>query len=89
MDISRVQDSEVGDGTTSVVVLTSELLRQAEILVARKLHPQTIISGWRKGLEVARQALFQAAKECTEVNHPNVYHSSCDKFRLPKFRLKF
>ena len=68
MDISRVQDSEVGDGTTSVVVLTSELLRQAEILVARKLHPQTIISGWRQGLEAAKQALSEAARECTQVN---------------------
>ncbi|KAI6661148.1 Chaperonin complex component TCP-1 beta subunit [Oopsacas minuta] len=68
VDISRVQDSEVGDGTTSVVVLTSELLRQAEFLVARKLHPQTIISGWRQGLEVGRRALSEAARECTEDN---------------------
>ena len=67
MDISRVQDSEVGDGTTSVVVLTSELLKQAENLIARKLHPQTIISGWRQGLEAAKLALSEAARECTEV----------------------
>ena len=44
-DISRVQDDEVGDGTTSVVVLAGELLREAEKLVAQKLHPMTIISG--------------------------------------------
>lgn len=44
-DISRVQDDEVGDGTTSVVVLAGELLREAEKLVNQKIHPMTIISG--------------------------------------------
>lgn len=44
-DISKVQDDEVGDGTTSVVVLAGELLREAEKLVALKIHPMTIIAG--------------------------------------------
>ena len=44
-DISKVQDSEVGDGTTSVVVLAGEFLRQAEKLIEKKIHPQTIIRG--------------------------------------------
>ncbi|MED6124559.1 T-complex protein 1 subunit beta [Stylosanthes scabra] len=44
VDISKVQDDEVGDGTTSVVVLAGELLREAEKLVAAKIHPMTIIS---------------------------------------------
>lgn len=44
-DISKVQDDEVGDGTTSVVVLAGELLREAEKLVATKIHPMTIIAG--------------------------------------------
>jgi T-complex protein 1 subunit beta len=46
-DISKVQDDEVGDGTTSVVVLAGELLREAEKLVALKIHPMTIIAGMR------------------------------------------
>ena len=46
LDISKVQDDEVGDGTTSVVVLAGELLREAEKLVATKIHPMTIISGY-------------------------------------------
>lgn len=45
LDISKVQDDEVGDGTTSVVVLAGELLREAEKLVNSKIHPMTIISG--------------------------------------------
>eukprot|EP00252_Welwitschia_mirabilis_P015872 TRINITY_DN35261_c0_g1_i1.p1 TRINITY_DN35261_c0_g1~~TRINITY_DN35261_c0_g1_i1.p1 ORF type:complete len:528 (+),score=155.54 TRINITY_DN35261_c0_g1_i1:210-1793(+) len=57
VDISKVQDDEVGDGTTSVVVLAGELLREAEKLVAMKIHPMTIISGYRMAAECARSAL--------------------------------
>ncbi|KAI9112809.1 hypothetical protein K1719_016126 [Acacia pycnantha] len=44
VDISKVQDDEVGDGTTSAVVLPEELLREAEKLVTTKIHLMTIIS---------------------------------------------
>ena len=40
VEMSRVQDSEVGDGTTSVTVLASELIREAEKLVDMRIHPQ-------------------------------------------------
>ncbi|KAF2360532.1 T-complex protein 1 beta subunit [Trinorchestia longiramus] len=61
VNISKSQDDEVGDGTTSVVVLASELLREAEKLVSGKLHPQTIIAGYRRATDVARKALDAAA----------------------------
>jgi T-complex protein 1 subunit beta len=61
VDMSKVQDDEVGDGTTSVTVLAAELLREAEKLVAFKIHPQTIIAGWRKATEIARDALIKSA----------------------------
>ena len=57
VDIARTQDDEVGDGTTSVAVLCGELLRQAELLLAQRLHPQTVIEGWRLAVEEARKAL--------------------------------
>ena len=58
VDTSKTQDSEVGDGTTSVAVLAGELLREAEQLVMQKIHPQIIIRGWRKAVAIcARQAL--------------------------------
>jgi len=44
-DLSKVQDDEVGDGTTSVCVFASELLREAEKLIGQRIHPQTIIEG--------------------------------------------
>ncbi|XP_018325725.1 T-complex protein 1 subunit beta [Agrilus planipennis] len=61
VDMSKVQDDEVGDGTTSVTVFASELLKEAEKLVEQKIHPQTIIAGWRKAVVVARNALQQAS----------------------------
>lgn len=61
VDMSKVQDDEVGDGTTSVTVLAAELLREAEKLIAKKIHPQTIIAGWRMATEVARAALVATA----------------------------
>ncbi|XP_054158069.1 T-complex protein 1 subunit beta-like [Oppia nitens] len=61
IDISKTQDDEVGDGTTSVAVLASELLKEAEQLVSMKLHPQTIVSGWRKSVNAAREALESVA----------------------------
>lgn len=45
VDISKTQDDEVGDGTTSVCVLAGELLREAEHLLDQKIHPQTIVDG--------------------------------------------
>ncbi|KMT15525.1 hypothetical protein BVRB_3g058770 [Beta vulgaris subsp. vulgaris] len=59
IDISKTQDDEVGDGTTSVVVLAGELLREAEKLVAMKIHPMTIISGYRMAAEYAHSVLLK------------------------------
>lgn len=63
VDMSKVQDDEVGDGTTSVTVLASELLREAEKLIEQKIHPQTIVAGWRKATEVARNALQNTSQD--------------------------
>jgi hypothetical protein len=46
VDLARLQDQEVGDGTTSVVILAAELLRRAAVLVEHDVHPQTVIGGW-------------------------------------------
>lgn len=47
VDLSQKQDKEVGDGTTSVVIIAAELLRRANELVKAKIHPTTIITGYR------------------------------------------
>ena len=61
VNISKVQDDEVGDGTTSVTVLAAELLREAEKLIGMKIHPQTIVEGYRIASVAALKALEDAA----------------------------
>jgi chaperonin GroEL (HSP60 family) len=47
VDLAQKQDKEVGDGTTSVVIVAAELLKRANDLVKMKIHPTTIITGYR------------------------------------------
>lgn len=61
VNISKVQDDEVGDGTTSVCVLAAELLREAEKLVEARIHPQTIVEGYRIASTAALRALDESA----------------------------
>eukprot|EP00931_Biecheleriopsis_adriatica_P008390 TRINITY_DN109585_c0_g1_i1.p1 TRINITY_DN109585_c0_g1~~TRINITY_DN109585_c0_g1_i1.p1 ORF type:complete len:560 (+),score=178.13 TRINITY_DN109585_c0_g1_i1:79-1680(+) len=63
VDISKTQDQECGDGTTSVVVLASEMLRGAQDLVEKKMHPQVIIRGYRMALAAAREKLESLAMD--------------------------
>ncbi|XP_030261427.1 T-complex protein 1 subunit alpha [Sparus aurata] len=46
-ELADLQDKEVGDGTTSVVILAAELLKSADELVKQKIHPTSVISGYR------------------------------------------
>ena len=52
-DLAQIQDKEVGDGTTSVVIIAAELLRRATQLIKNKVHPTTVISGYRLALKEA------------------------------------
>lgn len=47
VELADLQDQEVGDGTTSVVIIASELLRRANELVKHGIHPTSVISGYR------------------------------------------
>ncbi|XP_065649684.1 T-complex protein 1 subunit eta isoform X2 [Hydra vulgaris] len=48
VDIAKSQDAEVGDGTTSVILLAVEFLKQVKPLVEEGVHPQILIKGFRK-----------------------------------------
>lgn len=54
VELATLQDKEVGDGTTSVVILAAELLRRGNELVKKKIHPTSVIAGFRA-----------AAQECS------------------------
>uniref|UniRef100_A0A8B9YL55 Chaperonin containing TCP1 subunit 3 n=1 Tax=Bos mutus grunniens TaxID=30521 RepID=A0A8B9YL55_BOSMU len=51
IEISRTQDEEVGDGTTSVIILAGEMLSVAEHFLEQQMHPTVMISAYRKALD--------------------------------------
>lgn len=53
VDLAQQQDKEVGDGTTSVVLIAAELLRRGNELMKNKIHPTTIITGYRLAVREA------------------------------------
>lgn len=63
LEISKTQDDEVGDGTTTVAVLAGELLREGEKLIQQKIHPQHIIKGWRIARDTAKETLHSLARD--------------------------
>ncbi len=61
VEISKTTDNEVGDGTTSVVVLAGSLLEFAESLINQDVHPTVIVDGYRKAAKKAKQFLEESA----------------------------
>ncbi|MGD8506889.1 MAG: thermosome subunit beta [Candidatus Bathyarchaeota archaeon] len=57
VEVAKTQDDEVGDGTTTAVIIAGELLAQAEDLIAKNVHPTIIIDGYRKAAEKALETL--------------------------------
>ncbi|KAF8585785.1 T-complex protein 1 [Ramaria rubella] len=57
IELSRTQDEEVGDGTTSVIILAGEILAQSLPLLERNLHPVVIISALNKALKESLEVL--------------------------------
>ncbi|MDI9619876.1 MAG: thermosome subunit beta [Candidatus Nezhaarchaeota archaeon] len=57
VEIAKAQDEEVGDGTTTVVVLAGELLKRAEELMAKNIHPTIIIDGYSRALNFCQSEL--------------------------------
>ncbi len=65
VEISKTTDNEVGDGTTSVVVLAGSLLENAESLITQDVHPIVIVDGYRKAARKAKQFLEEIADVVT------------------------
>jgi thermosome len=61
VEISKATDNEVGDGTTSTVVLAGSLLSKAEELIAKDVHPTVIVDGYRMASEKAIEILKNAS----------------------------
>ena len=61
VEIAKTQDDMVGDGTTTAVVLSSELLKKAEELLDQNIHPTVIVSGYRKAAQKATETVNKIA----------------------------
>ncbi|MBS3172371.1 TCP-1/cpn60 chaperonin family protein [Candidatus Woesearchaeota archaeon] len=65
VEVAKTQEKEVGDGTTTAVVLAGELLKNAEVLLDKKIHPTIITKGYRLAAEKAQEILAQIAEDIT------------------------
>ena len=61
VEVAKAQDNEVGDGTTTAVVLAGELLAKAESLLDQNIHPTVIIEGYKKASDKAQEVLDKIA----------------------------
>lgn len=61
VEVAKTQDNEAGDGTTTAVIISGELLNKAEELIEKNVHPTVIIDGYRKAQEKALEILEKIA----------------------------
>jgi len=66
VEVSKTQDNEVGDGTTTAVILSGELLEKAEKLLDKDVHPTVIVDGYQKAAEKAIEILDKLSIPITE-----------------------
>ena len=65
IELSRATDEEVGDGTTSVIVLAAEVLHQAEPFLRQNVHPTVLVQAYSKALQVAIEIMEKNAIDVT------------------------
>jgi T-complex protein 1 subunit alpha len=76
-ELANLQDQEVGDGTTSVVILAAELLRRGNELVKKHIHPTSIIAGYRLALKESVKYLKQNLTiPMTEMSDENLINAA-------------
>ncbi len=66
VEVAKTQEDEVGDGTTTAVVLAGELLKSAEDLIEKEVHPTVLAKGYRLAAEKAQEILNEIAENVTE-----------------------
>ncbi len=72
VEISKATDNEVGDGTTSAVVLAGALLERAEELIDKDVHPIIIVDGYTRAVEKAQEILEKIAEKIEPTSRPDL-----------------
>lgn len=65
VEVAKTQDDEVGDGTTTAVIIAGELLHKAESLLDDEIHPTIIIKGYRMAAKKAKEVYAEIADKVT------------------------
>jgi thermosome len=66
VEVAKTQEDEVGDGTTTAVVIAGELLKKAEELLDQEVHPTTLVMGYRKAAAKSMEILNQIAIDASD-----------------------
>lgn len=61
IELARVQDEEVGDGTTSVIIMAGEMMSAAKPFIERDIHPSIIVSSYYRALDEALKKIEELA----------------------------
>ena len=85
VEIAKAQDEEVGDGTTTVVVIAGELLKKAEELLEQDIHPITITRGYRSAKEKAIEILQEIGRK-VDINDETSLLKICLLYTSPSPR---
>jgi thermosome len=72
VEVAKSTDNEVGDGTTSAVVLAGALLEQAESLLQQEVHPTVIVDGYKKAANKAKQHIKDISDQVTADDKPTL-----------------
>jgi archaeal chaperonin len=69
VEVAKTQEDEVGDGTTTAVILAGELLKNAENLLEKNIHPTVITKGYRMAAEKAQEILNRLGEKIDIKDH--------------------
>merc|ERR1719189_495757 len=78
VDIAKSQDAEVGDGTTSVVILAGEFLKQCKSFIEEGVHPRVVVRGFRKAANMAVNRVTELAVTIPENERSSVQAPQLD-----------
>ena len=66
VEVAKTQEDEVGDGTTTAVIIAGELLKKAEELLEQDIHPTTLVMGYRRAAAKAQEILNEISIEASD-----------------------
>ncbi len=72
VEVAKTQENEVGDGTTTAVVLAGELLKNAELLLDKEVHPTVIIKGYRLAADQSIKILNKISEDIKDEDLKNI-----------------